>query len=263
MIPTEDEEKPRVLVLIAALKDPPLSTIRSLTSQTLPPKDIIVIGGYPSALMDLPEKVIKITSAPDLRLCLGKRVSKALNKAFFSVNLSDYDFILKADSDIIFPPDFLRKNVNSEYDLMGDGCGMLIKVRSFVKALEGHFPEICADDVYLIYSFKVNKLRVLTWRWVSPATRIKGPAYLWRRMFEIGEDYFRMGVVSPIFLIGILKLSIERGLIYVFLLLGYITALLQRMPKYPIASSVFINKAISFKINFKKNLRSLLKFNKR
>jgi len=230
---------PRVLVLIPTLNKLPRRTIETLLNQTLKPVRIIVISGKQLEIEDysfFPVDLVQIIyDKPNMKISLGERVARALNKALDQVNISDYDFILKADSDIIFPPDFIEMNLFSGYDLMGRGSGMLIKVKPFEKYMRGAFFETVIDDNYLIIVFQSYGLRVLPFKWIHPAIIINEPSYTWRRMFKIGEACFRCGD-TPIRFILTTSWSIIRNksLIHIFQIIGYVHAR-KKDNKYPIA----------------------------
>lgn len=229
----------RVLVLIPTLNKLPRKTIETLLNQTLKPVRIIVISGKRLEIEDYSffsvDLVQIIYDKPDMKMSLGERVARALNKALDQVNISDYDFILKADSDIIFPPDFIERNLFSGYDLMGRGSGMLIKVKPFEKYMRGAFFEIIIDDVYLLRVFQIYGLKVLPWKWIHPAIILNEPSYTWRRMLKIGEAYLRCGDTPILFILTTLMLIIrKKSLTYIFMITGYINAR-KNKNKYPIA----------------------------
>jgi len=230
----------RVLVLIPTLNRFPSKTLESLKRQTLPPKTIIVVSGVPlprpqnADSMDLR----MLVDVPDRRLCLGKRVARALNRAIKTVNLDEYDYILKADIDIEFPPDFIERNLSAGYHLLGKGAGLFIDVRAFQRYMGGLFFESCADDEYLQRVFLMNGLKVLPWRWIRNAyiLREKG-RNCWRR-YRIGRDKVRCG--DPLvwtILTTLVSVLNTRMAVNIFDLIGYLGAYRQDLRRYPIAEA--------------------------
>ncbi len=239
-------ENPKILVLIATLDKYPDNTIRSLLKQTLPPTKIVVVSRTPvddkSGEVER-SKISLVVDKADKRLCLGKRVAQALNSAIETVILDDYDFILKADMDIEFPEKFIEVNVNSGFDLLGKGAGMLINVSHFRELMNGKFFEACADDEYVQRVFLVNYCEVLPWDWVLPARiRREKSQNCWRR-YRIGRDNYRCG--DPLFwsIVTIIADALKnKHLVFLFDLLGHIRARYQDLKHYPISQkwSVFV-----------------------
>ena len=235
---TQDFTPQSVLVLIATLDVFPQDTIESLLEQILLPKTIIIISGKPLKVIDKLEKyesdIRLIVDPPTKSLCLGKRVVKALNHGLELINLKDYDYILKADSDIVFPPDFLKLNLASDYDLLGKGAGMLIEVQSFLRFMGGRFFESCVDDEYLLRVFMMNNAKVLPWKWIQEAyIHRRKSQNCWRR-FRIGKDKVRCG--DPLIwtlLTNFADILQSRNLIYLFDLIGYLQARRKKQPPYP------------------------------
>lgn len=233
-----DAQLPRVLAVILALHLPPAKAIESLLNQKKVNTTVVVVAGFASALKGLSNKVTKILHTPDMRLHTGVRVAKALNASLGLFDLTCFDYVLKADDDVLFPPSFLRQNIEAGFDLMGRGCGLLIRTEPFIKFMGGRFKEICADDVYLLKCFSANELRVLPWRWVYPAHIFRQPHYSWKRMYEVGKDYYRMGSFLGFFIFHLLNSLVNRGPMHMFLALGYFAAILERESQYPIANKV-------------------------
>lgn len=234
----------RVLVLIPTLNKLPRKTIETLLNQTLKPVKIIVISGKQLEIKDcsfFPIDLVQIIyEKPNMKMSLGERVARALNKALEQLNISEYDFILKADSDIIFPPDFIERNLFSGYDLMGRGSGMLIKVKPFEKYMRGAFFETIIDDVYILRVFQIYGLKVLPWKWIHPAILLKEVSHTCRWEFKAGEALFRCGDTPIWFILTNLWSIIRRkSLIHIFRIIGYLYAR-KNKNKYPIAELWFI-----------------------
>ena len=67
---------------------------------------------------------------------LASRVSFALNRGLDKINLTEYDYILRVDSDTVLAPDFIEHNLKGLPDLAGNGgYAMLIKVKPFLELM--------------------------------------------------------------------------------------------------------------------------------
>jgi hypothetical protein len=240
-----------VLAIVSAFRLPPLETVDSLLQQKHIVPKIVVVAAFPSALKGLSPNVMGILHPPDKLLWTGMRVAKALNSVLANLDLKRFDYILKVDDDVIFPPTFLSENIESQYDLMGRGCGLLIKVKPFIELMGGRFMAICSDDTYLVTCFSINNMKVLPWKWKCGAVIKKQPNYNWSRMFEIGKDHYRMGFLAVTFVLSILSAIKERGLLYIFIILGYFFAFLKHETRYPIASDVIRNEKQLFSMGFR------------
>jgi hypothetical protein len=234
----QESEAKSVLAIIATLDVFPDDTIVSLIEQTVPPKTIIIVSGVhfkESIISEMKGVDIRlITDQPNKRLCLGKRVARALNRGLELINLDDYDYILKADMDIIFPLDFIKSNLSANYELMGKGASMLIDVPTFQRLMNGRFFESCADDEYLHRIFVMNNAKVLAWSSIcEPHIKREKSKNCWRR-FRIGEDKVRCG--DPLIwhlVTNLVDILLNRKLIYLFDLMGYLIARKRNLPPYP------------------------------
>jgi hypothetical protein len=195
----------------------------------LKPKKIIIVSAKAISFEKSIEininnlNVKMIIQVPNKNDCLGKRVAVALNKALMEVNLEKYDYILKSDIDIIFPPNFIQKNLKSKYKLIGPGAGMLIETKSFKKLLNGKFLEVCNDDLCIIRIFWMNDMKILPWKWVCKAKYLRKNSRNHWRIFHKGSDLVKCGD-PPICYIStkIIKiLSLNDPIKQFFLLIGY------------------------------------------
>lgn len=201
----------RVLAIVVT-RDPKdsLETVKSLENQTLQP-EIIVVSGK--------RKWNQST---------GHIVGELMNKALADVELTNYDWLLKSDDDILYPPDFLEINTNTEYDLMGLGAGILIKVEPFLEHL-GEWNESDMEDSYPYYVFESRGLRTLISNWVEPATIIKPAGSSLRRSFEAGRDAYRVGTPTDIYIYDrIFKREFTK-------IIGFLCGQFQKKPKFPIS----------------------------
>jgi hypothetical protein len=242
----------KVLALLLAFDKPPEKTAKSLLNQTLKP-DIVVVAAYPSALRGLSLKGVVVK--PDLSQCVGERVTKAINVVLKDIKLNEYDYLLKADDDVIFPKEFLEKNIYAKYDVQGRGNGLLIRVKPFIHLFGGKFPELCNDDYYLVNVFGAHGYKILLFKWCYPAIVLQEPRYSYKRLLKMGEDLYRMNCFLVPFLIGFLMAIIKRNFMQIFQLVGYFSGLLKGLEKLPESNRIFWYQYDLFI----KGLRKLLK----
>jgi len=165
----------KVLSLVLAFRTPPTSTVKSLLRQSIP-ADIIVIAAYPEALRGLPCKKIKCyVVEPKLDLCVGKRVSDAINRILGKVDLDEYDYLLKIDDDVILPRDFLEKNLinRRQYEIIGRGYSMIIKIETFLRLFGGKWPYLCVDDTFIILKCLANNRKILPFSYLKDPLSIR------------------------------------------------------------------------------------------
>ena len=201
------------VLAIVVTRDPKdcVETVESLNNQTLQPKKIIVVSGT--------RKWSQST---------GHIVGVLMNKALKDVNLDNYDWLLKSDDDIFYPPDFLEVNTNTDYDLMGRGAGILIKTKPFQEHM-GKWNESDMEDSYPYYVFESKGLRTLISKWVKPAILMKPAGSSLRRRFEAGRDAYRVGTPTDIYIYDrIFKLRWTK-------IIGFLYGRFRKLPKFSIA----------------------------
>jgi len=77
---------------------------------------------------------------------VGVRVGKAINHALSRVDIRRYDFLLKIDVDTALPLDYVERFLKLEAVLVGLGPFMLVRMKPFLRLLNGRWPEVPADD---------------------------------------------------------------------------------------------------------------------
>ena len=202
----------RVLVIVVT-RDPKdsVKTVETLNNQTLQPEKIIVVSGR--------KKWNEST---------GYIVGVLMNKALKDVDLNEYDWLLKSDDDIIYPPDFLEVNTNTDYDLMGRGAGLLMRTQPFLEYI-GEWNESDMEDSYPYYVFEAKGLRTLISKWVNPATLTKPASKSLRRKFEAGRDAYRIGTPTDLYVYDRLhKLDLMK-------IIGFLYGRFKKLPKFPIS----------------------------
>ena len=85
---------------------------------------------------------------------LQSRVSSVLNNALAQVDLTEFDYILRVDSDTVLQPKFLEQNIGLA-DAVGDGFANLIRVQPFLSVMGGKF-NLVSDDSYIQYKFMMH-----------------------------------------------------------------------------------------------------------
>ena len=232
----------KVIAFILAFKEKPFYPLISLMRQTIKPIKIVIVAAYPSACVDRfkDTKIECLVIPPDLSLSVGERVGKALTIAFRLYLTKDYDYILKLDSDVYFDETFVEENIGTEYDLMGRGAAMIIKVKNFIEVFNHEWPVSPIDDVIVTEVLRVRGYKVLPWQWIKLPRLIKEPKYDILRALRIGYESYRIGfpILSETLLLydRILR---RRELTFVGHIIGYLVALLRREKKYPFSNAIY------------------------
>lgn len=169
----------RILVVIPCLNYPK-ETIDSINSQTVKCKNII-----------LADKRF------DMKMPKSLRVSKAINYALRDIDLNDYDFLIKIDSDTTLDNSFIENNIKYNYGLIGGGRCLIINVPLFIEISGGRFVECYADDTALFAQFKRSyNYDVLPWKWIYPTdNNLHKSNNTLKELFLIGYDTGRMRVM--------------------------------------------------------------------
>ncbi len=198
-------------------------TLSSLENQTLKPEVTITIG------------------KPDKNLVTGEIVGRAMNEALSKTQISGYDFLLKSDDDIWFPPWFLEVNTQSDYDAMGRGAGLLIRVKPFLDHVK-RWDTTSLEDSYPFYALMLNDHKVLTSDWVLSARLLKPSTEPsdFRRMWACGRDCYRVGFPFKIYVKRQLQrerqaADLREKLAQVWAIAGYMYASAAGLEKLPIA----------------------------
>ena len=176
------------------------------------------------------EVSMKVEYVPaNLKEHVGVRVGKAMNAILRSENLHLYDYILKIDVDVrLHSSNYIEKCLKLGADLVGLGYFMLIRMKPFLKLLNGRWPEVPADDAYIMQAFRAANLRVASLPLGITLERPGGAVGSWRYYYlrgiydlKIGFDPFHE-IYAVIHLI-----KSRRTFLPIFTLLGYITAILK------------------------------------
>ena len=209
---------PKVLCIIPSLPEDlhPL-TVKSILEQSFPIEMLVI----------LPKKVQGETVAA--------KVSKVLNEGLQHIKLEDFDYILRIDGDVVLPPNFLEEALKEEPDLYGGaGYAMLIKVKSFLRVMNGRFhPE--SDDSYTIYKFMQSGCNFIKRRKVEPILlRKSGRHHGVKYYVARGEIMYKVGY-EPFHVLT----SFRWDLWNIFAVFGYFYALVTRKRRFDVADYVW------------------------
>ncbi|MCQ5341411.1 MAG: glycosyltransferase family 2 protein [Candidatus Methanomethylicia archaeon] len=245
----------KILAIIPVLNRYPKETIKSLLNQTIKPSRIIIAAGSSSVCQECKIHGIDcIYVKPNFYEHVGIRMTKAMNIALQSVNINNYDYILKLDDDVILPPKFIEMCIKENADCVGgSGCAQLFKVSTFIKLFNGRFPEVVSEDTYREFAILATGRKLVKWP-IEPIYFIK-KKHSWRYYYEIGYNRYKLGYdfIHILF-------HLRHGINYVFYLIGYISALIHREKKYSFANNIFWTKIKEIPKQLKEFLTNPLKF---
>ena len=198
-------------------------TLHSLRSQTLRPEIVVTVG------------------EPVKGLVTGEVVGRTMNEALSRIQVSDYDFLLKSDDDILYPPRFLEVNTQADYDAMGRGAGLLVRVEAYLKYIK-EWDTTSLEDSYPFYALLINNRRVLINNWVLPAKLLKPSTEPsdFTRMWACGRDCYRIGFPFEVYAVSQLVLAgrcsgVRAKAAQLWAIVGYVSACVRRLEKSPIA----------------------------
>jgi hypothetical protein len=187
----------KVLALVLALKEYPETTVSSLMSQKEVSTDIIIIGGYPTTKPPVDSGIRWVHVTPNMNEPRGLRLSKAINVALYGVNLKDYDYFLKSDDDVDYYPNYLINNIRADYDLMGAGCSMIMKMDKFVEATGGKLFLCSTEDTYLYAQARALGMNILKWSWMDAPVINRKVRHTFKMSWAAGKDVAGMGDFLP------------------------------------------------------------------
>lgn len=244
----------RVLAIVSTLKNYPEKCITSILKQTIS-CSVVIVSASPIDHNIMPKGVSAVLHKADMHQSTGVRVAQSLNVVLRKLEISDYDYILKSDSDVIYPQNFLEKNLAAKFDLMGRGCAMLINVDTFLEVMNGHFAEVNADDVYLMDIFVAYGYKVLSWNWVLSPHIAREPRASRKRALGLGIDCFKLGKLPTSVLLGAFYLSLKRNSGYLFMIFGFMLAAVKREKKFQFAQKIKYVETV----NLQKSIKRILK----
>lgn len=250
-----NKKNQRILTVIPTLKDDPFVIIMDLLHQTVKPCHIVVVTAFKSSrdqifkkISDIKERFIDIfVVRPNMEEHVGVRVGKAINAALTKLDLTKYSHIIKIDADVRLPADYIEKCIKMDSDLIGLGPFMMIKIKPFIRVLNGYWPETPADDAYVHLKFMSRKLKVTKWPY-GIEVRTGGKFGNWKYYYFRGVDDFRMGIEPFHEIRNIIHLIKSRDtLLPIFSLVGYMFALFKGEKFYDFAPIIFRETLTGFR----------------
>jgi hypothetical protein len=243
----------RIAAIITTLDDDPTETIESLLTQDVRVLKIIVVVGSERLYHHLSQTVSGVDLLfvqPDFSKSLGIRLGKAINFALKKIRVDAYDFLLKLDADIVLPTEFLSRNLSVGADLVGQsGFSMLLRVRPFMKLLNGRWPEETAEDTYIAHLYSRHGYTVADLVLSPLMNREGGFCYSWRYQLERGLSMYKLGC-EPLHVLAAAAVDFKLNRRSIFLVFGYALAALKRVETYEFASWNF-NKQVSLFFNIR------------
>lgn len=163
---------------------------------------------------------------------IGQKMSAVMNDALRKIRLKEFDYLLRVDTDMVLPQDFLEKNLKGNPDYVGNTAGaQIIRVSSFHKVFNGQFP-LFSDDSYVIRKFKVEGYDVRAQYVVYPIfTRKGGSPHGSKYFVHRGLEQYRLGYTPIHIALSSMRL-IKSGQLYgFFVALAYCFAWVFRVEK--------------------------------
>lgn len=191
-------------------------TIKSILNQTCPVEMIVI----------LPKKVEGHT--------IAEKLSKVLNGGLNHLKLESFDYVLRVDSDVMLPSNFLKENLKQQPDLSGSaGYAMLIKTSTFLRVMKGKFhPK--SDDSYTSYKFMKENCKVYKNQVKPVLTRPSGKHHGIKYFLDRGKAMYRLGY-EPLHVLASFRWASGN----IFAVFGYFVALLKCERKFDVADFVW------------------------
>ncbi len=111
---------------------------------------------------------------------------------------------------------------------------MLLRMDCFIRFFGGRFAEVGAEDSYIVFKLLSVGRSVKPWILPPKLKRKSGAHHSWRYFFIKGVERYKLGY-EPIYIIA----SVRRDIRNVFIVIGYVTALLRRTKRYDTAYWLF------------------------
>ena len=165
---------------------------------------------------------------------LPQRMSEILNEGLNHIKLEHFDYIMRCDSDVYLPPNYLEENLKGEPDLVGSSAnGMILKVTAFAEAMKGKFMKE-NDDAYTRAKLASLGFQCVRNPKISRVLiRDSGVKYSILTQLKISSQLFKLGY-EPI---HALQISLVKAKVFFFI--GYLSALFTQQKKWDVANFVF------------------------
>jgi hypothetical protein len=152
----------------------------------------------------------------------GEIVSKTVNGYLKYIDLERYGFLLKSDNDVLYSRRFLEVNCEADYDLLGVGAGLLIKVKSFLKVCKGMFAENDIYDTELYMKFQHARAKVLPYKYLCNPFIFRKMNYSLFRMLNTGKLVRKLEVSFKHYVYNCFVNSFKDSPFLLFCILGYV-----------------------------------------
>ncbi len=164
-------------------------------------QEIVLVSAEPIRVEGALNVVVPVKREWPLPVRVGYSINAAIRRLQlgFGLRLSDYDYILKVDSDVWLPPDYIENLTSKRAPVAGVGAALLISVPFFIVALKGVYPVKHCDDGY------ISALSISLGAWpphYSGRGRLRVPPVRFEKKRELayGIEYYRWGL-SPILML--------------------------------------------------------------
>jgi len=244
----------RILAVVPTLREDVRRVLRLLFNQTVKPELAIIVTGS-SSLEKFLVKTLKLEKSfsskirvvyvrPELNEHVGVRVGKAINHVLSLIDLRRYDFLLKIDADTAMPLDYVERCLKLKADLVGLGPFMLVRMKPFLRLLNGRWPEAPADDAYVMMRFKAAELKIAPLPEGLVLKRKAGGS--WKYYYYRGICDFKIGM-DPVkeFFAVISLITHRRTLMPIFTIIGYFIAVLKGEQMYYFGRRNFVKGMIN------------------
>lgn len=155
---------------------------------------------------------------------VGMRVARTMNHALATVNLREYDYVLRVDDDVFLPDNFLHANLLGNFDVVGFGYAQLFRVVPFLKVFGGKYPVALAEDSALLDGFRDAGYKV--GKYIVAPVMLKRKRYSIREWVERGRSKHELGhsLFHALFDWKNKRQSTSVGFNSVFVVAGYLLA---------------------------------------
>jgi glycosyltransferase involved in cell wall biosynthesis len=235
---------PRILALVPTLVDDPSFAVESLRKQTTRVDRVIVACGSKELADSIQSDgfVNALYVKPRMQ-GWGEGIAEALNACLATVNLGDFDYIVRLDADTQIPANFISDSMGLNADLVGEaGFAMLIRMEPFVEVAGGRFECVLAEDTYLAFKLKAFGKRVVPWVVLPELSRVSGSNKPWQFFIRRGAEMYRLGF-EPFHVVGNIGIQPSNVLAVV----GYIAAAATQTRRYDFARRIFLLQLTSLR----------------
>jgi hypothetical protein len=225
---------------VLAYKDPPILALKSLARQTMQMDKVVIIAAHESACIDSINgmKIECFVDPPKPLPTVGERVGVSLTKAFKKFDISNYDYIVKLDSDVVLDEKFIERNICRNLDVIGIGAAMIVSTRCYLKYIGERWPISPYDDNFVVETLMALGCKTFPFKWPHPPRIMRKPGNDLLRAYRIGVECYKLGIHSLRVLSMIIRLLKNRNIAFLYVLSGYTAAVVARQRRYKYASII-------------------------